>query len=239
VNEYLLALITVVSFVIALWQVIRAYEYKKVMKQIREISGSYKDNNAKSFESTLRAINVIASSHLGDVTRTTKENLIERNIIIPQNDINVFENDSSVTEVWLVTPDLEPDLSSRQTGDVVEKNIKRGVKYIYFYKKSLELADTKQKCLLKNILVDQSTKENVDFIPLPDDEFREFFLRHNNMLFVFHGGNNDSFRCFEELCLSRVNERGAFWQEHSIHIFLPWQQKLVDARNLSNQSANN
>ena len=141
--------------------------------------------------------------------------LLERGIIWTNSMIYQLERSTPVQEIWLVTPDLQPDSSSTTTGEIVASNLKNRKRYVYFCPSELRNFEAEKKRLLSNIgALRPQTGSRVTIVPV-DPEFAEgFFQRGNTIIFFLGDPEWGTFKAFEEIPLTKVSKRGTFWQEH-------------------------
>jgi hypothetical protein len=142
--------------------------------------------------------------------------LIERGIIWNQGMVWAIEVSREIEEIWLITPDLKPDASDKEDGELVNRNLKNGKKYIYFFPNDLPDLENEIKRLRHNIGATGSGEKfakQLTFISLPKNNYGHIFSKGNIVLYF--GGKNPLPRCFEEVILTQVSERGLFWQEHA------------------------
>lgn len=71
---------------------------------------------------------------------------MERGVILTGLSDHDSEMSKEITEVWVVTPDLKPDSSDEIVGKLVNKNLKAGKKYIFFYPEDLLHAGAENNC---------------------------------------------------------------------------------------------
>jgi hypothetical protein len=138
--------------------------------------------------------------------------------------------------VWLITHDLEPDLSDKETGAIVRSNLAAGKRYVYFYPAGLKLADEKQRRLRRNVGADGGKlTKNVIFVPVNDGPGAALISTRGNVILFFKDdpayGTN---LIFEEVVLHKINRRGLLWQEcdrdHATTVFDVFRAELVAAR---------
>jgi len=145
--------------------------------------------------------------------------LVEKNIIWTGAMVWDLEISESVTEVWLFTPDLKPDISDKSVGKDVNLNIKNGKKYVYFFPDNLPHLKTEINRLYNNIgLTEPATykyKNQVNLVPLSYEKYRKLFNGGNIILFFSDEHRSFPPKCFEELILNKIDERALFWQENS------------------------
>lgn len=141
--------------------------------------------------------------------------LVERGVIVTLPMLTNIETSPSVKEIWLVTPDLEPDLSQPSTGTMVNRNIRSGKRYVYFVPTSLQnLPDLIVR--LKYNAGGGSTKANSRNLRVIPVEVKDFpiSIGTGNMIFFFKTDSTSSRGdAFREIVLTRVADRGIFWQE--------------------------
>jgi len=142
--------------------------------------------------------------------------LLERGIIWTTPMLDNLELSRRTHEVWLVTPDLEPDCSDERVGSMVKQNLRRGVRYIYFYPQDLDGLKVQTQRLYANLGVTRAPKRleaRVALVPISPAEYPTLFHRGNTILFF--KGESASFppNVFEEVVFTRVSRRGLFWQE--------------------------
>lgn len=165
----------------------------------------------------------LASQYVGNKHKyessTELEILAHKGIIWTNAMINEIEVSENTKETWIVTPDLEPDLSDESTGRVVNHCVKKGKKYVFFLPNNLLRIEDKINKLFNNI--DPSGKDkirecnNVTFIQLDPEKYKEMFNGGNTVLFFSDSECNLTPRCFNEVCLEMVEERGVFWQQYT------------------------
>jgi hypothetical protein len=161
---------------------------------------------------------ILTSKYAGDrqnFADTEPGILVQRGIIWSNGMLTRLEASHEIREVWLVTPDLEPDLSEASTQGIVKKNIKAGKRYIYFYPKELLGAQEKIQRLLRGIGADNpKLARNVSFVGLDETVDRRIRSRANTILFFKDDPAYGTDLVFEEVVFTQVSQRGVFWQEH-------------------------
>ena len=103
------------------------------------------------------------------------EMLIEKRVLYTQSMINDIEMSATIREVWLVTPDLKPDVSEKETGKLVGDNIRKGKKYIYFVPADLTHVSDLTLRLKSNLGIDARSRLN-ERITLVQINAQEFWL---------------------------------------------------------------
>ena len=250
--DVIFGIITIVSFIFAVWVWMKSdskiNRLSEALETIYKIAGTalwesqvtvIEDNETKirQAEKTLgflESIRKISGQYATQKTPIDKEGaisqLVERNIVVTMATIFEIEQAKEITEVWVVTPDLKPDTSDRAVGKIVNKNIKNGKRYVYFYPIDLPHADTEIVRLFKNIgiMEARATKlqDRVKLIPLSREKYNQLSSNGNNIVLYFFDPHRSLLpRCFEEVYFTQVPERAAFWQEHS-------ESKLTEFRHL-------
>lgn len=124
----------------------------------------------------------------------------------------------TIKAVWIVTPDLQPDVSEQLAAEVVRSNLARGVDYTYFVPAHLaEDQDTIDR-LRKNVLPrtrlrrpdrPSASRFNVAVIESP-----ELFAAGGNCVLYFDGpARSGHGAAYHEILFPRLAKRGAFWRE--------------------------
>lgn len=140
-------IISVFAFVFAVWvwmrSDMRVKELTGTLQAIFDISGSIlwetmklKGENADArLRQAERAIGLASSIHtlsskyvsnVKSSSGTELTALVERGIVWTLSMLWNIETSVAVKEVWLVTPDLKPDVSDPEMGEVVGGNLKKG-----------------------------------------------------------------------------------------------------------------
>ena len=241
VFNIIVGVIGILSFVFSLWVWVRSdmkiRELSGVIETIHDIAGSaiweFQMTLAADYEIRLRQ----AEKTLGFIsgirkltgryaTRKTRlkgesglDQLIERGIVWNMAMLMDFELSKGITEIWIVTSDLKPDSAEETVGKLVYENLRRGRRYIYFYPDDLPYIETETASLLKNIGLMNSQKKKlrkqVTLVPLSRVQHARLFAGGNIVLYYLDEHRSLPPRCFEEVVLTQVPERGVFWQEHA------------------------
>jgi hypothetical protein len=127
-----------------------------------------------------------------------------------------IETSVAVKEVWLVSPDLKPDISDPTMGEVVGENLKRGKRYVYFVPPTLDDLPELILRLKVNLGVDSPRSRSGDRIRVIQVDAPDFWmsLGSGNLIFFFNADPKSSRGIsFREIVFTRVTERGFFWQE--------------------------
>jgi hypothetical protein len=237
-------IVGLVSFIFALWERMKSgttiHQLTTALRSIHKISGDVLWEMVKlksgATESRLRHAER-ALGLVGGIYRITKEQLerppgyrhkdtsqygpseletlIEKRVLYTQSMINDIESSATTRDVWLVTPDLEPDLSEKETGKLVGDNVRKGKKYVYFVPADLtHLSDLKLR-LKSNLGIDAKSRldERVILVQIDAQEFW-LSLGPGNVIFFFDKDPKSSRgHAFKELVFTQISDRGMFWQE--------------------------
>ncbi len=145
--------------------------------------------------------------------------LVEKGIIWTNPMIGELEMSQNIKITWLVTPDFQPDSSQSTTGKMVNKCIKKGNRYVFFYLDDLPHSSSEIDRLMNNIGLSNYKKTEIDkyalTIPVNREKYSNLFENGNTILFYSDFHRHLIPRCFREIPLTRVPERGIFWQEHT------------------------
>lgn len=229
-------IIGVLSFIFAVWVWMRSdmkvRELTGALQTVYDISGSilWETINLKGEDAETRlrqaerAVGLASSIHtlsskyaaaMPGYHSTEIGVLVERGVIVSQAMLANIETSPSVKEVWLVTPDLEPDLSEPSYGAIVSRNLRNGKRYVYFVPTTLQNLSDLIVRLKFNVGIG-STKSylrNVLVIPIEAADF-PISIGTGNMIFFFKTDSTSSRGdAFREIVLTRVADRGIFWQE--------------------------
>jgi hypothetical protein len=134
------------------------------------------------------AMRTLSSKYVSDhknIGATEVGILIQRGIIWSNEMLTRLEISSDIQEVWLVTHDLEPDLSEVTTIKMVKRNLATGKRYVYFYPSQLYGAEDKVRMLRRNIGANEARyATQVTFIPIAITPIlkRGFFARKYHLL---------------------------------------------------------
>ncbi len=84
--------------------------------------------------------------------------------------LRTIEASKVITNVWMLTPDLVPDVTDRRVAEVVTTNLRRGVRYVYFVPPEVAVNKEMIDRLHTNLSMAGSelaaTKELVSIVPL-------------------------------------------------------------------------
>jgi hypothetical protein len=132
--------------------------------------------------------------------------------------ITELEYSTDTKEVWVVTPDLEPDASDSAVGKMVFDCMRQGTRYIFFHPEDLPFREATIDKLHKNIgLGDlpQELQANLQLVALGRSEQGDLFTRGRQLLLFRDDERKLMARCFEELVFTRSSDKGLLWQQHS------------------------
>ena len=166
--------------------------------------------------SALRAVTGRYVKDAAGFRQTELGELIERGVIWSPAMLWDVETSERVKEVWLLTPDLEPDLSDPAAGTVVSNNLRLGKRYVYFCStRRIRNLEAEKQRLLANLGLLKSTRliSRVTIIPMDEGHHEKLFQRGNMIIFFFDDPSWGTSRAFEEMVFTKVPERGVFWQE--------------------------
>lgn len=124
-----------------------------------------------------------------------------------------LESSDAVKGVWVITKDLEPDISQERVADVVRGNLQRGVMYRFFAHKTCqherlakiqEMFSYEQLGSPDHLLCVEWIEESRTF---------ETFKFHSNTVIYFRDFECSRVLCaFEELEQARLTSKGGVWQ---------------------------
>lgn len=244
----------VLSFVFALWvwmrSDIKVTELRDTLQSVYEISDSilWETNSlgAEDTETRLRqaerAIGLTSSIHtltskyaaVGKAYGSTEVGaLIKRGIILTKSMIWNIETSPTIKEVWLVTPDLKPDISDAGAGGIVGKNIKSGKRYVYFVPENLPNLPDLAVRLEVNLGVGLLKPRHRNLLAFVQVNAADFPVSPatGNLIFFFKADSKSSRGdAFREIVFTQVSERGIFWQHcddgEAESIYLRLREKL-------------
>jgi uncharacterized membrane protein len=231
------AIVAIIAFLFAVWVWIKSdtkiRELERVIQTTYDVTGVIKwemqtiaaeDSSARlrNAENSLGAVSALHvmtgkyAKNADNIQETEIGALVERGVIWSINMLNQLEGSPQVQEVWLVTPDLEPDLSHPTTGKLVANNLKNRKPYVYFCPSDLRDLETKIKRLMANIgALRTQESSRVTVVPISPTRQGRIFQRGNIVIFYKQDPDWGTFIAFEEVVFTRISERGAFWQEHT------------------------
>jgi hypothetical protein len=130
--------------------------------------------------------------------------------------IHELERSAQIQEIWLVTPDLEPDLSNPTTGKLVANNLRSKKRYVYFCPNDMRDLETKKKRLMVNIGGSRPPESSrVTLVPVSPVQYGRISQPGNIILFFTQDPAWGACNAFEEVVFTKISERGIFWQEHT------------------------
>jgi hypothetical protein len=231
------AIISILAFLFAVWVWIRSNtkvrELEGIIQTAYDITGTilWDMQTVHSEDSTTRLRN--AEKSLGQVSalramtgkyaasassfrETEIGALLERGVIWGLATMHEVERSERVQEIWLATPDLQPDLSTTTTGRIVANNLKDRKRYVYFCPNDIPDFEAEKRRLLANIGALRSPEASrVTIVPVGPKVREQIFQRGNIILFFSGDPEWGTYNAFEEVVFTKVSERGVFWQEHT------------------------
>jgi hypothetical protein len=237
VFNIVVGLITIVSFIFAIVVWLKSNtkigELIKVIKSIHEISNlaiwEFRISPAKGYEMRLRqaeetlgfmtSIREITTPYVTKSKSLGDENLkmlLDKRILWTTNTLDDFEATKELAEVWIVSQDLKPDSCDEETGKLVKKNLQKGIKYTYFCPDDLQNVQGERNRLLRNIgVTEKKAKDQVRILQIDRAKYDALFSSGNTVLYFHDVARRLLPKCFEEILLTQMHNRGIFWQEHS------------------------
>jgi hypothetical protein len=231
------AIISIFAFLFAVWVWIKSdakiREFEGVIQSAYDIAGNIlwemqtvqvedpamRLRNAERSLGIVSALRVMTGKYVKDaigLSGTEVGALLERGVIWSNSMITQLETSARTREIWLATPDLEPDLSDHGTGAIVAANLKARKKYVYFCPCNIRDFQIEKKRLLANIgaLKSQETSR-VTVVPMRLEASGNRFQRGNTIIFFSEDPEWGTYNAFEEIVFTKVSARGIFWQEHT------------------------
>ncbi len=228
--------VSVLAFVFAIWVWVRSdmkvRELSSTVQALHDICGSIlwetqflpSEGDSSRLSQLDKSLGLISGMRTLTSKYAEKHNnyhttelgiLIERGVLWSTEMLYRLEQSNEVREIWLMTHDLEPDLSDTKTGKIVKKNLDSGKSYKYFYPSQLEDAEAKIWRLRRNIGATLPTLANSTmFIPLDDSPELQIFSPANVIPFFKDEPFYSTDLVFQEVILTQISLRGVFWQEH-------------------------
>jgi len=144
--------------------------------------------------------------------------LISEGLLIGGADMAKLEGDLGVEHVWMMTPDLEPDLSDKTTRSAVKENRARGINYFYVCPSSVSDGDVTR--LTTELSVDNSSglsdgqgvpgQIRVEKVTIGTE--LSIFGAGGNRIILFYGRPGSSrLRVYDEVVLDN-HDRGSLWR---------------------------
>jgi hypothetical protein len=231
-------IISILAFLFAVWVWIRSdakvRELEGVIQSAYDITGNIlwdlqtvqaedpatRLRNAEKSLGAVSALRVMAGKYAksaGSFRETEIGVLLERGVIWSNPMIWELEASARVQEVWLATPDLQPDLSEVATGRLVAHNLRAHKKYVYFCPSGIRDLETEKRRLLANIgALRPQEASRVTVVPIgPSPRSEGIFQRGNTIIFFSEDPAWGTYNAFEEIVFAKVSARGIFWQEHT------------------------
>ena len=232
------AIVSILAFLFAVWVWLRSNaktrELEGVIQSVYDVSGTIiwdmqvlnsedsttRLSNAEKSLGLVSALHTMTGKYAGSgmiLQETELGTLLQRGVVWNNRMITELERSERVREIWLVTPDLEPDLSDPRTGRIVANNLKSGKRYVYFCPSDLDELEVEQTRLLANIGALKSSRQasRVTIVPIDPKVHGRIFQRGNTIFFYSENPEWAAGTAFEEVIFTRISARGIFWQEHA------------------------
>jgi hypothetical protein len=162
-------------------------------------SGATGPARSSEFFQALRDVQMIARTD-----DRTPQALVGKQWIIPSDDLLGIEA-AQQHDVWIVTKDLEPDLTESETQSVVLSNLRRGISYVYFVPEEIE--PTRLQAL-KDALDGQGNKVKYVLLPRTRPEFQV----DNVTVLLKDMPSHGRYDVFEEVTFVAAEQRGLYWK---------------------------
>ena len=230
------AVISILAFLFAVWIWMRSNtkvrELEGIIQSAYDITGTilWDMHTVRGEDPTTRLRNAenslglvsalrITTGKYAKATNSFREteigSMLERGVIWSNSSLIEVERSARVREIWLFTPDLEPDLSDAPTGKVVAKNLKDRKCYVYFCPSDIPDFEVQKRRLLANIGALRSQEASrVTVVPIGTNLHGRLFQRGNTVIFFSEDPEWGTYNAFEELVFTKISARGLFWQEH-------------------------
>lgn len=244
------AIITILAFLFAVWVWIKkdakVRELEGIIQTTYDVTGlitwemqtvqaedsAARLRNAENSLGAVSALRVMTSKYAKGSTNfrmTEIGALVERGVIWSIPMIHEIERSAAVREIWLVTPDLEPDLSNPTTGKLVAGNVKNRKKYVYFCPSNMLDLESKKRRLMTSIGASRSPESSrVTVVPVNPAQYGRISERGNIILFFTQDSEWGACNAFEEIVFTKISERGIFWQEHTPEVAAEIRTVLKD-----------
>ena len=232
------AIVSILAFLFAVWVWLRSNaktkELEGVIQSVYDVSGTiiwdmqvlhFEDpatrlRNAEKSLGLVSALHTMTGKYVGNgmiLQETEFGTLLQRGVIWSNRMITELERSERIREIWLVSPDLEPDLSDPRTGRIVADNLKSGKRYVYFCPSDLDELEVEQTRLLANIgaLKPSRQASRVTIVPIDPKVHGRVFQRGNTIFFFSENPEWAAGAAFEEVIFTQISARGLFWQEHT------------------------
>lgn len=231
-------IISILSFLFAVWVWMRSdikiKELIGVIRSVHQITSTAIWESvvspAKDYDSRLKqaeknvgfleSIQKLTEEYAGGESKPFHDRnlriLLDKYVLWTTSMLDDYESGKNLTEVWVVTKDLKPDSTDEETGKLVNRNLKKGVKYVFFFPDSMTHLEAEKNRLLKNVNATASKLRNqIKFVSLSQNKYAEL-VTDGNIVLYFHDKNRNLIpKCFEEIVFTQIRERGIFWQEHA------------------------
>jgi hypothetical protein len=228
--------ISIIAFMFSVWVWLKAdikvRELRGIVATTHDISGSImwemskapgedaaaQLRRAERSLGSVSAIHTLTAKYVDSATsfrRTDFEALLERGVVRTTAMVWDVEQSDRTREIWLVTPDLEPDLSDPEVRVLVRRNVRAGKRYTYFFPKDIGNAAEIESKLLGGLDLTKSPKlaRSITVIATEPTSSNGLLHRGNSILFFDGDPASATMYAFEEVVFTRITERGIFWQE--------------------------
>ena len=231
------AIISIFAFLFAVWVWIKSdakvRELEGVIQSAYDITGNIlwdmqtvhgedtttRLRNAEKSLGGVSALRVMAGKYAKSASsfrETEIGALLERGVIWSTPMIWELEMSAPIQEIWMVTPDLEPDLSEAATGKLVATNLKAHKRYVYFCPNDIRDFENERRRLLANIGAQRPQEASrVTIVPISSNLQGGIFQRGNTIIFFSEDPEWGTYSAFEEVVFTKISARGIFWQEHT------------------------
>jgi hypothetical protein len=229
-------IISIIAFLFSVWiwmrSDIKVRELLGAIQAAHDISGSIMwelskvpgEDAAVRLRQAEKALGLVSAIHTlsskyadpkASRRQTDLDELLERGIIWSNAMIWDLERSALTKEVWLVSSDLEPDLSEPEAGSLVNKNVRAGTRYTYFYPEGLgDIAELRARMLVNLDVTKSPRLQNMISFVAVDSEVHRGLFRPGNVIFYFEGDPlTAAMHALEEVVLTKIPRRGLLWQE--------------------------
>lgn len=189
------------------------------MQTVQAESPAARLRNAENSLGVVSALRVITGKYAKSALSFRETDigaLLERGVIWTTTAVYELERSERVQEIWLATPDLEPDMSNPTTGKVVASNLRAKKRYVYFCPSGISDFDAARRRLLANVGATRAQDASrVAIVQIGPGVHGQIFQRGNTIIFFAEDPEWGTYSAFEEVVFTKISGRGVFWQEHS------------------------
>jgi hypothetical protein len=230
-------LVTIAAFLFSVWIWMRSNmkikELVGALHTVYDVAGSVlwemNTSRAEDIDARLRqaerALGMVSSMRMlaarfvespPGLPQTELGALIERRVVWTEAMMWNFETSKDVKEVWVITPDLKPEISDTSAAILVKNNLRAGKQYVYFVPDDLpNLRDSLSQFYSNiGILTSRRLASQVRVVPFPMAAQPELFRRGNTVVYFPGDAATTRGNVYEEIVFTRVPQRGLFWQEY-------------------------